>query len=266
MSLYYKNIIKIMNLPTDIVRYALEFLDDENLAKACMSSPEFSKKICNSNFWLKKIKERFPELISPNYPGNEYINRYKGDNTYWAYYYNLSQLLNTKDLNNLFVNSVTSGRSDIVRILLKDTRVDPAIEKNTAIQNASYFGNTESVELLLSDPRVNPTANNNLAIHFASQNGHKDVVKLLLNDPRVDPSVDDNYPIRIASQLGYPKMVKLLLKDIRVDPTVRDNEAIRRASSNLHIEIVKLLLTDSRVYNSLSEEEREMYLAGFTRI
>ena len=204
-----------MELPKDIMRYLLEFLDDENLVKACMSSPMFSKRICNTAFWLKKIKDRFPELISPEYTGNSYNYRYKGNNTYRAYYNNISQLLNTDDSNKLFVESALTGRADIIRILIKDKRVDPSYDDNDAIRGASYYGHVEVIKLLLNDGRTDPSSNYNQAIRFASEKGYTEITNLLLNDGRADPSSDYNQAIRYASQKGYTKVMKLLLDDGR---------------------------------------------------
>ena len=47
----------------------------------------------------------------------------------------------------------TFGKSDIVKLLLADPRVDPPEDNNDAIIRASYFGNSEVVKLLLADDR-----------------------------------------------------------------------------------------------------------------
>jgi len=49
---------------------------------------------------------------------------------------------------------------------------------NFAIRIASEYGHTDVVRLLLADSRVNPSADNNFAIRSASANGHADVVKV----------------------------------------------------------------------------------------
>ena len=117
-----------------------------------------------------------------------------------------------------FDNAVTSN--DIVKatLLLTDTRVDPAMYDNEAIQFASKHGYIEIVQLLLADKRVDPTTFDNYAIRKASQNGHVEVVKLLLADSRVDPAENNNQAIGFASRRGHIKIVKLLLTDHRVNP------------------------------------------------
>jgi len=131
------------------------------------------------------------------------------------------------------------------RIIARDD-FDPSA-LNCAIRLASEHGHVDVVRLLLKDPRVDPSALDNYAIRLAGANGHVDVVRLLLKDPRVDPSAKHNYAIYWASERGYVDVVQLLLKDLRVDPSADHNFAIRWASSSGHIEVVKLLSEDPRV-------------------
>ncbi len=93
---------------------------------------------------------------------------------------------------------------------------DLADNDNYAIRIASEYGQTEVVKLLLTSSRVDPTAGTNFAITFASEYGHADVVKLLLDDGRADPTTRNNYPIKWATQNGHDAVVKLLLADKRV--------------------------------------------------
>ena len=120
-----------------------------------------------------------------------------------------------------FIWSVQNNKVESVSSLLKDPRIDPAVDKNLAIRYSSQNGHTEIVRLLLQHPRVNPSADDNLAIQIASDNGHTEVVRLLLQDPRVDPSALNNYAIGIASLNGHTEIVKLLLQHPRVKATYR---------------------------------------------
>ena len=91
----------------------------------------------------------------------------------------------TKTLRYASVN----GHLELVRELLKDSRVDPSADNNFAIQEASRYGHLEVVRELLKDSRVDPSANNNAAIRLASKNGHLEVVRELRKDSRVEYSV-----------------------------------------------------------------------------
>ena len=55
-----------------------------------------------------------------------------------------------------FLEAVRSGRTDVVRLLLTDPRVDPSTGDQFACKDAVQHGYTEIVRLLLADPRVFP--------------------------------------------------------------------------------------------------------------
>ena len=120
------------------------------------------------------------------------------------------------------------NKPEAVRLLLQDPRVNPAADHNQAMRWASLYGYTEIVRLLLKDKRVDPSE----AIRLASESGYIEIVKLLLKDKRVKPSTHDNYPIRAAIRNNHFEVVKLLLQDKRVDPSDLNNEAIKRAAAD----------------------------------
>ena len=139
------------------------------------------------------------------------------------------------------------GHVDVVRLLLADSRVNPAECNNCAIQCACANGHVDVVRLLLADNRVNPADNYNQAIRLACENGHVDVVCLLLADHRVNPADYYNAAILYACVKGHVDVVRILMADNRVNPADRNNEAIRGACYNGHLDVVRILLTDSRV-------------------
>ena len=177
----------------------------------------------------------------------------------------------------VFMYACKKAHLEVVRLLLKDPRVDPAIWDNAPISWACESGCLEVVRLLLQHPRVDPTGNNNLAIQRASEGNYTDIILFLLKDSRIDPSVENNRLVKIASAWDNLELLRLLLQDPRidataidnfviqdacyegklevvrillehgVDPTTRGNLAIQWASKNGHVEIVHLLLGDPRV-------------------
>lgn len=149
--------------------------------------------------------------------------------------------------NSAIILASENGHLDVVRLLLSDHRVDPSSDSNLAIQMASKNGHAGIVRLLLSNKSVDPSDNNNYAIKWSSRNGHLDVVRLLLNNKSVDPSYNNNYAIRWSSRNNHLDVVKLLLNDKSVDPSVDNNRVIRYAIKNNHLDMVKLLLKDERV-------------------
>lgn len=120
---------------------------------------------------------------------------------------------------------------------------------NYGFRVASEKGYTEIVKVLLDDSRVDPSCFDNEPIRIASTNGHEEIVKLLLRDPRVDPSTWNNFPIQYASLHHHIDIVQLLLDDPRVDPSDAENCAIKYAIINEKEDIVSILLRDDRVFD-----------------
>jgi hypothetical protein len=92
--------------------------------------------------------------------------------------------------------------------------------RDVAISHASEAGHLEMVKGLLKDSKVNPASLFQSAIRLSSKNGHLDVVETLLTDPRVDPSAISNAAIRSANEEGHSAVVERLLRDtrVRIDP------------------------------------------------
>jgi hypothetical protein len=144
-------------------------------------------------------------------------------------------------MNNKFLSSVRTDDVKSVAKMLKDG-IDPSFNDNISIKVASVNGYPDIVKLLLKDPRVNSGVNDNFPIRSASERGHTEVVKLLLSSENTDPSAEDNEAIRRASQNGRYEIVKMLLSDERVNPTDRNHDAIGFASYNRYEDIIKILL------------------------
>jgi ankyrin repeat protein len=152
-----------------------------------------------------------------------------------------------KPNDDVFFWAVRNGFTEIVKLLLEDDSIDPAMMDNDSIAEACCKGHLEIVKLLLNDLRVDPSANDQLAIRFAASEGHFEIVELLLKDPRIDPSAYDDEALIEACSEGHLRVVELLLQDERVDPSNDDNHAINAASRKGHVEIVKLLLQHEQV-------------------
>jgi hypothetical protein len=172
--------------------------------------------------------------------GNE-INKYQ--NNYDELFINLCKYGTSKA-------SGTKNEVEIVKLLLKDPKINPGARDNEAFIQACCFGTSkasfasvEIVKLLLKDPRVDPSARNNEAFIVACYYyGRIEIVKILLNDHRVDPSANDNQAIILACYYGYLEIVKLLLSDSRVNLHVAQyNQALTWAFLFNHTEIMKLL-------------------------
>ena len=110
------------------------------------------------------------------------------------------------------------GHMNIVEILIKDTRVNPADQNNWGIRGAASYGHTDTVAVLLKDTRVNPADQNNNALVWAAKNGHTNTVATLMKDTRVNPADINKFAIRWAAQYGHTNTVATLIKDNRVNP------------------------------------------------
>jgi hypothetical protein len=99
-------------------------------------------------------------------------------------------------------------------LVLKDSKVTNQTLQSFFNENKNWrYGekiNKDVMKMLIKDPRIDPSANNNYAIRWASENGHTEIVKLLLNDNRVDPSDANNKAIQLASENGHTEIVELL--------------------------------------------------------
>jgi len=56
------------------------------------------------------------------------------------------------DMNVYFITASENGYTEVVKLLLADTRANPAVDDNRAIQRASRNVHTEVVELLYDLP------------------------------------------------------------------------------------------------------------------
>ena len=90
----------------------------------------------------------------------------------------------------IIIDACVFGYLNIVKLLLKDKRVDPSVQADIALQNACKNGHAEVVELLLTDSRVNPSTWNNLPIRSALKDNNIKIIKLLLKNDRFELSHD----------------------------------------------------------------------------
>ena len=232
------------NFPPNIIRYIYDFLDDEDLAGACVVNKEFSEKICNNIFWLNKIIKKYPFLTKND------IDSSRGKNTYWAYYLNISSLEDGFNPDGVLFAGVDLNRIDLIKISMnrgaKVTRslMNVAAQKsNPVIFNylldtqehdeedkeelfslflipAARGGNIEVLKLLLPKAKgfENVQYYLNVALSNAIRYNHKEAVILL-----IDEGADVNAQLPIyettlhAAEVGTdgtprPEIITLLLE------------------------------------------------------
>ena len=87
------------------------------------------------------------------------------------------------------------GLSEIVQLLLKDSRVDINLQNNdgeTGFFLACSYNQLEIINILLKDTRVHINISNNCGITSfitTCSNGHFEIIKLLIQEPRVEINI-----------------------------------------------------------------------------
>jgi hypothetical protein len=123
---------------------------------------------------------------------------------------------------------------DLVKVFLKDSRVDPTFEESACLQLATEANNVAVAQLLLADGRADPCARNSEGLTMASSNGLLNMVRAILSDKRAKPSPDALVQALFfmaegtgsSSDEDYLGVIKALLEDGRIEVT---DEAIAKA-------------------------------------
>ena len=148
--------------------------------------------------------------------------------------------------NGALLGATENGHVGVVRLLVRDPRVDPTdrnlmFSVDSAFDMAVEMGSGEMVGLFLAHPSVDPAEGGNQPLRYAAYLGHDEVVRVLISDPRVDPAVSNSVVLREAAREGHEGVVRVLLEDGRVDVEAGGKEAIRLADQNGHPNVVALL-------------------------
>jgi hypothetical protein len=72
----------------------------------------------------------------------------------------------------MFKEAISNNNDLLILSILKDKNFNPSFEDNYPIMYLSSYGSIDIIKLLLSDSRVNPADRNNCAIQYAAQEGH----------------------------------------------------------------------------------------------
>lgn len=112
---------------------------------------------------------------------------------------------------------------------------------------AASFGREEIVRLLLKDGRANPAAFNNRALREAIDRDHNEIVQMLLNDDRVDLSdIIGNLLIETLLHNQFD-IFEMLVGHKKEYPEEQFLEVLRYAVEHNLTDIVSLLLLNERV-------------------
>jgi len=148
-----------------------------------------------------------------------------------------------------FTAAIETERTDVVRVLLADSRIDPSGSNNAAIRDVSAKGATDIVRLLLDHHCVDPTVDNNEAIMRAGKNGHTGVVRLLLRDGRVHGQAGSFAKRVLEASIKNSHWGVAALLEEHLPPQLRgDHQLVWRWKSQLLDRHVDLLHSTLKVY------------------
>jgi ankyrin repeat protein len=201
------------------------------------------------------------------------------NNQKWKYLY---KLIKRTDFNRAFYVCCFRGLTELVKMFLLDSRVNPFINNNKALGIAYKQGHHEIIEMLLLHPKIQFSPPDELLYNVCDYiitcyenyefvkkllqdsrfeflykddflamhcNIKLDIYQFLLKHPKVDPSARKNAAIICASSSIFTTdgVVESLLLDPRVNPADRDNYAVIVCARNGTTRNLKLLLADPRV-------------------
>ncbi|CAH6421305.1 Hypothetical protein POVR2_LOCUS340 [uncultured virus] len=178
---------------------------------------------------------------------------------------------------------IERGTTEVLQFLLSDPHVDMAevlLDEPDLIASACSVQNRDMVLLLLRDGRFDPAISRNEAFLKCVALGDLDLVQLLMSDRRVDLAARKNSAVSTCCKRGYTDILTILLRDRRVlhefSEEGNDDIHLQQAIAHCRTEIVRLILLTGRVgiYTARSNftdacrystfEICEMLLAHFT--
>jgi hypothetical protein len=144
--------------------------------------------------------------------------------------------------------SVSVGLIRIVRILLKDLRINPSKNNNEPIKEAFIMKNYDIIQLLWSKNKVKKSLkkdHENLYNSLCLQDFHKAVndnnlalVKKMLKTKSIDPSGLNNKAIKSSYKLGYESITEFLWNYKVVEKCLEKD-----INNNIHQTLKKKYLT-----------------------
>ncbi|KAJ3096332.1 hypothetical protein HK100_005591 [Physocladia obscura] len=182
------------------------------------------------------------------------------------------------------------GAVEIVCILLDPVySCDPTSCNNMAIQNSCKNGHSDVVSLLLKDSRIDPAVNDNFPLRIAAENGHLNIVAMLLASEDEQQSSGTFHTLHkktnnfhpdtgtLTSISAMPEYSSFSFEELRlqdysnfdrtktrknVNTVALGNYALLKASENGHVQVVSLLLFHSAVLSTISHSNAPLVKAA----
>jgi len=147
----------------------------------------------------------------------------------------------TVNNNHCLALACVEGHTEIFNLLMKCPKIDPSVLNNKIIEIAASKSN-DIVKILLKDSRVNPAANYNAAIKMAFKCIKVDVVKTLIEDSRVEIQ-KALYCIIKTNAFNFECVIEKILTHKRVQ---YNNKAIHLAIKYGKYNILKTLICSEK--------------------
>ena len=179
-----------------------------------------------------------------------------------------------ESLNSAIIVAARESHLDIVKLILKDSRISKEYYFRKALRSLVQIGNMDALKIpldlkpsfssdamlwaiyedkvdvvryLIQERKFDPSQGYNRAVKLAATQKRAEILSELLKDPRVDPGVDNNFAIISAAQFNAPESVKILLQDPRVLKAGNLGMALDFSVVSGNLETLKILLASPAV-------------------
>lgn len=160
------------------------------------------------------------------------------DNDRWSVVELLVDLVPSSIAEEQLLHSCRWGKINVVPILLD--RVDDRTTLDYCLPNAVTSGNTDLLRLLLKSDKLDPRADRSMSLYVACDRNLPKMVRLLLDDGR--PDFMNNLCLDLLKVRKNWRLLDVLLADHRVDERTRELYKSSQLLSNLTVIAVLCLL------------------------
>lgn len=242
---YYPIKLAIWNKDRDILRLLVrDHRVDPGLTEWISISsiyeidPELSEEIITDPRFYNRIKGR-----------TEVVNRENNDQVAIRLINHPRAEFTVSDLNHLLIDTIRSGKFNLVRYLVEEKGADPSFRNHEAITRVKC---PMILDYLLQYDQVNPSAQGNQLLIRSCRWNLDRVVKRFLEDPRSDPTLKCQRALRIASVWGSVDVIKVLFQEGRVVPDIK---TLLYAIDHPNASIIRAFLEHPKLNVSESHEQ-----------
>ena len=116
-----------------------------------------------------------------------------------------------------FINAVIHNRKEEVEFYVKNTNINPALNRNDPLKKAAFYGYTDIIKILVDDSRVKIDCQENIALKLAFEQNHIETCETILNlsmETFNEPEMFNRNPLTMCIYLDYRGLfLKLIEKN-----------------------------------------------------